>query len=139
MKIKNVSGTFAYCFKAGGKLVGILPGAIVEVPRDQVDSVKRLVDNYAQSPETAVFVEVDESARVSPPVPGLEETADEAEARKRLEDKQQAQDEKRKKAEALAAQKIQEDARLASEAAKKDAPPNALLTGADGKPIPRVK
>ena len=42
-------------------------------------------------------------------------------------------------AEALAAQKIQEDARLATEHAKKDAPPNALLTGADGKPIPRVK
>jgi type IV secretory pathway VirB10-like protein len=139
MKIKNTSGTFAYCFKQDGKLVGILPGAIVEVPRSQVDTVKRLVDKYAEAPETAVFVEVDESAKVSPPVQGLEETADEKAARERLEGKQAQADEKRKKAEALAAQKVQEDARLANENAKKDAPPNALLTGADGKPIPLLK
>lgn len=138
MKIKNASGTFAYGFKRGGKLVGILPGAIVEVPSDQVDAVKRLVDKYAEAPETAVFVEVDASARVSPPVQGVEETEDERAARERLEEKQQAQDAKRKKAEALAAQKAQEDARLASEARTGDNPPN-VIRGADGKPIPVVK
>lgn len=138
MKIKNTSGTFAYCFKQDGKLVGILPGAIVEVPKSQVDAVKRLVDKYAEAPETAVFVEVGENEKVSPPVKGLKESADEKAARERLEGKQAQADEKRKKAEALAAQKVQEDARLANEKAIGDGPPN-VIRGADGKPIPTIK
>ncbi len=132
MKIKNVSQSYAYCFKVGGKLVGILPGCVAEVPKDSVDAVKRLCDLYAKNPETAVFVVADDKAAVTN-AKAPEETAAEADARIRLEEKAAAADEKRKKAEALAAQKAGEAAREASSTG--DMPPN-VVRGADGKPIP---
>lgn len=136
MKIKNVSGTYAYCFRQAGKMVGILPGAVVEVPKESEASVARLCEQYAKNPETAVFVKMPDDAKVSPNVLP-EESADEKAARERLEEKQAGQAAKQKKAADLAAQKAQEEARTANEAKSAGAPPN-VIKGADGKPISLV-
>jgi len=55
MKIKNVSATGAYGFKVDGKLLLVPPGAVVDVPASEQAAVQRLVNKYAEAPDTAIF------------------------------------------------------------------------------------
>jgi len=81
MKIKNVSPTGAYGFKVDGKLLLVPPGAVVDVPASEQAAVQRLVDKYAEAPDTAIFAMAGASEKAA----ALDSSAnDEKHARERV-------------------------------------------------------
>lgn len=132
MKIKNVSQTGAYGFKANHKLVLVPAGVVVEVPADQEASVKRLCDSYAKHPETAVFMVVGDNVKAT----DLPDQETEAERVARTEQEARVEAEKAKLAE-----QEKRAAELAREKKRGGAPEmtGPVIRGADGKPIPVVK
>lgn len=128
MKIKNVSATGAYAFKAKGKLLLVPPGVVVDVPADQQAAVQRLLNKYDEAPSTAVFamaganekaVTIDEN-----------ETHDEQQTRERVLSERAADADRLAKHEEAIKREAAEKNRQA-----RGGDPSDMLRDAHGKPI----
>jgi len=127
MKIKNVSATGAYGFKVDGKLLLVPPGSVVEVPASEQAAVQRLVDKYAEAPDTAIFA----MAGASEPAAALDSSAsdDEKHARERVLAERAADIDS-------VAKREDQNRRVAAEKSREaKGDPSDVLRDARGKPI----